>query len=179
MARSNRPSPEALVDPVEVAGHLRMSVARLARLLRQQDESGLSPTLTAALVTISREGPLTLGRLAARERVAPPSITKVVGKLEDRGLVERRVDESDRRVTRVEISSAGRKQLEASRTRRTAWLATRLLDLSDDDVGRLVEVLPVLDALADADTDTDIDIDTDTDTDTVDPADAPGSRSSR
>src|SRR4051812_41879678 len=79
-------------DPVEVAGHLRMSVARLARLLRQQDESGLSAPLTAALATISREGPLTLGQLAAQERVAPPSITKVVGKLEDRGLVERQVD---------------------------------------------------------------------------------------
>ena len=175
MARPDRPSPDVPVDPVDVAGHLRMSVARLARLLRQQDESGLSPTLTAALVTISRDGPLTLGQLAARERVAPPSITKVVGKLEDRGLVERRVDESDRRVTRVEISPAGREQLEASRTRRTAWLATRLLDLPDDDLGRLVQALPVLDALADADADAD----TGTGAGRGDSVDAAGVRSAR
>jgi DNA-binding MarR family transcriptional regulator len=136
------------LDAAEVAGHLRMAVARLARLLRQQDESGLSATLTAALATISREGPLTLGELAAREQVAPPSITKVVGKLEDRGLVERRVDERDRRVTRVEISPAGLEQLEASRTRRAAWLATRLTELPPADVERLVGALPVLDALA-------------------------------
>jgi len=142
-------------DPVDVAGHLRVSVARLARLLRQQDESGLSPTLTAALATISREGPLTLGELAARERVAPPSITKVVGKLEDRGLVERSVDERDRRVTRVEISPSGREQLEAGRTRRTAWLAKRLMDLPADDLDRLADALGVLDALAERETEPD------------------------
>ena len=138
------------VDPVELAGHLRMSVARLARLLRQQDESGLSATLTAALATISREGPMTLGELAARERVAPPSITKVVGKLEDRGLVERRIDDRDRRVTRVEISPAGTEQLVAARNRRTAWLATRLLDLDPADLDRLAGAVAVLDALAEA-----------------------------
>jgi DNA-binding MarR family transcriptional regulator len=155
-SRSPRPTESpGEVDPVEVAGHLRMSVARLARLLRQQDESGLSPTLTAALATIAREGPLTLGQLAARERVAPPSITKVVGKLEGRGLVDRQVDERDRRVTRVEVSPAGRDQLEASHTRRTAWLATRLIDLSDADLDRVVQALAVLDALADADVDAD------------------------
>ena len=125
-----------------------MSVARLARLLRQQDESGLSATLTAALATISREGPMTLGELAAREQVAPPSITKVVGKLEDRGLVERRVDDRDRRVTRVEISPAGTEQLVAARNRRTAWLATRLFDLDPVELDGLAQALTVLDALA-------------------------------
>jgi len=125
-----------------------MSVARLARLLRQQDESGLSATLTAALATISREGPMTLGELAAREQVAPPSITKVVGKLEDRGLVERRVDDRDRRVTRVEISPAGTDQLVAARDRRTAWLATRLFDLDPVELDALAQALTVLDALA-------------------------------
>jgi DNA-binding MarR family transcriptional regulator len=142
---------EAEIDPVEMAGHLRMSVARLARLLRQQDESGLSATLTAALATIAREGPITLGELAARERVAPPSITKVVAKLEERGLVERTVDEQDRRVNRLSVSRAGRRQLEALRTRRTAWLVTRLTELAPDDLERLAAAVPVLDQLAELD----------------------------
>jgi DNA-binding MarR family transcriptional regulator len=145
--------PVAEPDPVEVGGHLRMSVARLARLLRQVDESGLSATLTSALVTIAREGPLTLGELATRERVAPPSITKVVGKLEARGLVERTVDERDRRVNRVAISPEGERQLEASRTRRTAYLATRLAGLPAADLARLAAILPILDALAEPDGD--------------------------
>ena len=128
-----------------------MSVARLARLLRQQDDSGLSATLTSALVTIARDGPVTLGELASRERVAPPSITRVVAKLEARGLVERTVDDRDRRVNRVAISAEGRHQLEASRTRRTAWLVTRLVELPAEDLARVAEILPILDALAEAD----------------------------
>jgi hypothetical protein len=55
------------LDVVELAGHLRFLVARLHRQLRQQDQSGLSPALGAALATISRCGPLTLGQLAANE----------------------------------------------------------------------------------------------------------------
>ena len=80
-------------DPVEVAGRLRLSVTRLARILRHQDAGGLVPTLSSALATIDREGPLTLGTLAVREHVAPPSITKAVVKLEAMGFVERRTDE--------------------------------------------------------------------------------------
>ena len=146
-----RPVDPVQPDPVEIGGQLRVSVARLARLLRQQDESGLSATLTAALATISREGPLTLGELATRERVAPPSVTKLVAKLEARGLVERTVDDRDRRVHWVTISPKGQRQLEASRTRRTAWLATRLADMSADDLARLAAILPILDALAEPD----------------------------
>ena len=48
---------------------------------------GRAPTLSAALATIVRDGPLTLGELAAREHVAPPSITKAVEKPWAAGLV--------------------------------------------------------------------------------------------
>jgi DNA-binding MarR family transcriptional regulator len=133
--------------PAEMAGRLRYSVIRLARLLRQQDESGLSLTLTASLATIAREGPLTLGELAAHEQVAPPSITKVVAKLEAQGLVTRSADPDDRRVSRVEISSDGRRQLEANRHRRTAWLESRLRELDPADVAHLEAAVEVLEQL--------------------------------
>ena len=64
-----------------MAGRLRLSVTRLARTLRHQDAGTLAPTLSAALATVDRAGPLTLGDLAQREHVAPPSITKAVDKL--------------------------------------------------------------------------------------------------
>jgi DNA-binding MarR family transcriptional regulator len=134
-------------DPVEVAGRLRLSTTRLARILRQQDQLGLTPTLTAALATIGREGPLTLGELAAREQVSPPTITRVVGKLEDAGLVRRRPDPNDGQVSRVELSPAGRRQLDTGRTRRTAWLATRLRELPPEDLARLHEAAAVLERL--------------------------------
>ncbi|HYD09829.1 MAG TPA: MarR family transcriptional regulator, partial [Acidimicrobiales bacterium] len=69
-------------DTTTVADELGMAVTRLARLLRQQAGSDLTPTMRAAVGTIGREGPLTLGELAAIEQVAPPTATKVVAKLE-------------------------------------------------------------------------------------------------
>jgi DNA-binding MarR family transcriptional regulator len=132
---------------VEVAARLRISITRLARVLRQQDQHGLPPTLAAALATIAWAGPLTLGELAAHEQVAPPTITKVIAKLEDRGLVERKTDDADRRVSWVEASPAGRRQLEEARTRRTAWLYRRLRELPAEDQARLGAAADVLEHL--------------------------------
>jgi DNA-binding MarR family transcriptional regulator len=132
----------------DTAARLRFCVARLARLLRQQDHGELGATTGAALATINREGPLTLGELAAREQVAPPSITRAVTKLEQRGFVSRAVDSSDRRVSRVSITPAGAAHLEANRTRRTAWLASRLAGLPTDDVARVAGALDVLEQLS-------------------------------
>jgi DNA-binding MarR family transcriptional regulator len=63
------------------AERLRHAVNRLARLMRQQDEGDLGATYIAALATVRKRGPLTLGELAAHERVSPPTMTKVVEKL--------------------------------------------------------------------------------------------------
>ena len=139
------------VDPHELAGALRLSVTRLARLLRQQDQTGLAPTLTVALATINREGPLTLGELAAAEQVTAPTITKVVEKLEAHGFVTRHADEQDRRVCRVRVTPAGRKQLDTVRRRRTAWLSSRLKTLSPDELERLAAAADVLEKLTAAD----------------------------
>ena len=141
-------TPSTAVDPTVLAGRLRLSVTRLARLLRNQDDSGLSATLGAALATIAHSGPLTLGELAATEQVSPPSITKVVDKLEQRGLVSRRSDETDGRVCRVQLTAAGRRQFEGMRRRRTAWLATRLGELDPADLERLHAAADLLERLS-------------------------------
>jgi DNA-binding MarR family transcriptional regulator len=142
------PTPPAGTDrTADVAGRLRFSIARMARLLRQQDQSGFGPTVVAALATVEQHGPLTLGELATREQVAPPTVTKVVEKLEAGGLLTRTGDAKDRRVTRVAITAKGSRQLQTYRTRRTEWLAARLRDLSPDEVVRLVDALPVLERL--------------------------------
>lgn len=136
----------------EIAERLRHSVTRLARLLRQQDEGGFGATLTAALASVKNRGPLTLGELAACEQVAPPTMTKVVEKLEAQGFVTRRVDPLDRRVSRVTVTAAGRRHLDATRQRRTAWLAGRLDHLPADQLERLMEALDVLETLIAVDT---------------------------
>ncbi len=130
-----------------IAGRLRLSATRLARRLRQEAQTGLTPSQLSALTAIDRHGPLTLGALAEHERVAPPSVTRVVAKLEQDGLVTRRRDAEDRRVTRVVVTSRGRTLLNASRRRKTEWLTTRLGQLDPDERRRLAEALDVLDEL--------------------------------
>lgn len=138
------------VDTAELAGRLRLAVTRLARLMRQQTDTGLSPTLLAALATIEAAGPLTLGDLASREQVAPPTITKAVSGLEEHGFVARRVDDTDRRVVRVAITADGRRLLEQTRTRKNAWLAQRLRAVAPEDGARLAAAVDALERLTDA-----------------------------
>ena len=129
------------------AERLRHGVNRLARLLRQQDDGDLGATSTAALATVRTRGPLTLGELAACEQVAPPTMTKVVEKLESRGFVTRRVDPDDRRVARVTVTTAGTRYLERTRARRTAWLAARLGELDAEQRAQLITTIELLEAI--------------------------------
>jgi DNA-binding MarR family transcriptional regulator len=131
----------------DIASRLRLSATRLARRLRQESSAGLSPSQTSALAVIANHGPLTLGALADHERVAPPSITKVVSKLECDGLVTRTPDPDDRRVCRVAISPAGEALLEETRRRKTAWLTARISELDAESQRRLADALDVLDEL--------------------------------
>ena len=137
-------------ETAELAGRLRLAVTRLARLMRQQTDTGLSPTLLAALATVEAAGPLTLGELACREQVAPPTITKAVTALEEQGLLSRTVDPGDRRVARVGITPAGRQLLEGARTRKNAWLDRRLGALQPEDLGRLFDAIEALERLTEA-----------------------------
>src|SRR2546425_7889634 len=95
------PDPEVL----ELAAALRVVVMRLSRRLRQRADAGITPTLLSALATVHRQGSVTLGDLALAERVSPPSVTEIVGRLEEAGWVSRAVDPADRRVTRVSVTA--------------------------------------------------------------------------
>jgi DNA-binding MarR family transcriptional regulator len=142
--------PVSLIDTVDAsdtASRLRIAVARLARLLRQQNVGSLGPSLDAALATIEREGPLTLGELAAREQIAPPSVTRIAAKLEDAGYVVRRFDGHDRRICRLEVTADGREQVALNRSRRHAWLMGRLEALPPEDLDALARTVSVLERI--------------------------------
>ncbi len=130
---------------------LRISVMRLSRRMRQErDDVGLSATHLAALATLERHGPLPLGELAAREKVAPPSMTRVVSRLSKSALVDRNSRPDDRRQVLVGITAEGRSLLAADRRRRDEWLSARLSELPAADVAALARVISVLDRLAGA-----------------------------
>ena len=138
-------------DPVVVAERLRMAATRLARRLRQESDSGLTPSQTAALATVGGRGPLPLGALADEERISASTASKVVDKLVAAGLVERRPDPDDRRVAQISITREGRQVHDTVRARKTAWLARRLADLPADDLARLGAAVDVLEHLTTVD----------------------------
>lgn len=139
-------APASALDAAQVA-RLRMVVMRLARRLRHQAEGDVTASLLSALSSVERIGPLTLGELAAVEQVQPPSMTKIVSRLEELGFVIREADARDRRVARVRISDEGKRYVARSRTRRNAYLAERLRRF-DPDERRLLELaLPLLERL--------------------------------
>ena len=147
MPTRTAPRTKDLDAVAEVAGRLRLSATRLARRLRQEAGMGLTPSQLAALATVHNHGPLTLGALADREQVAPPSITKVVAKLEADGLLARTSDPTDRRVHHVACTPAGAELVEESRRRKTAWLTDRIHELDEESRAKLAAALDVLDAL--------------------------------
>ena len=135
------------MTPTAVAGRLRLATTRLARRLRQQSDADLTPTQTAFLATIGNRGPLPVGALAAEEHVTAPTATKIVDKLQAAGYVERTADPDDRRISRVDASASGRALLAETRARKTAWLTTRLGDLSPAELATLADAALVLDRL--------------------------------
>jgi DNA-binding MarR family transcriptional regulator len=135
------------VGVTDVAQRFRSSLMRLARILRQDDSDDLSPTLASILFTVARDGPLTLGDIARRERIKKPSVTAAVDKLEEMGFVQRRRDTTDGRVAWVALTDAGRRRVNARRANRTAWLASRFVDLDRKDLATLARASEIVDGL--------------------------------
>jgi len=149
-----RESPETTesLEVAELASHLRLAVARLSRRIRQQAAVAgeeLTASTQGALATIERLGPITLGELAAVEQVQPPSMTRMVGRLEEWGYATRVVDPADRRVARAVITDAGRELLARSRTRKDEYLARRIAELGETERALLARALPLLERLQD------------------------------
>jgi DNA-binding MarR family transcriptional regulator len=142
-----QPGPAASGE-ASVASRLGMSVMRLERKLRQSSAGGVTASQYAALVTISKNGELTLGELAAAEGVAPPSMTRIAAHLEQAGLLERRPDPLDRRVARVAVSEKGAVLLAEARTLRALYLTERLTELGAEEVEVLGQAAELLNRLA-------------------------------
>jgi DNA-binding MarR family transcriptional regulator len=137
------------MTPAELAAQLRPALLRLTRLIRNQ-RVDMSVTLTqlSALATLRKHGPLSPGELAGIERVQPPSMTKVLALLEDRGLVTRQAHPTDRRQAVIVLAQPGIDLLDSERRSRDAWLSRRLAELTEDELALLLSVVPVLDKLA-------------------------------
>src|SRR5262252_4666704 len=122
-----------------LATALRISVSRLARRLRVErtvpglTEPDLSETQLAALAALERHSAMTPGELADHEKVQPPSMTRVIAVLEERGLVMRAAHATDRRQVTLTVTATGKEVVQQSRRLREAWLARRLRELTPEE----------------------------------------------
>jgi len=137
-------------DVQALAEGLRPAILRLGRQLRRQAQSlGLSPldaTLLGAIKT--REG-LGVSDLAELEQTSRPTMSAHVKRLEADGYLRRLPgDDADRRRVRLGLTPAGRKALDAVRSRRNDWLARRLAALAPADRAALEAALAALAEIA-------------------------------
>jgi DNA-binding MarR family transcriptional regulator len=127
-----------------VADRLRPTLLQLARELRREKIAGVSPQQVGLLVSIKYAPGVTVGELAADERVSTAAMSKRVSRLERDGLVTRTQSEADRRCIGLTLTDDGQRTLRRVRSRRTAWLASRLDTLSADElaaIGAAVDAL--------------------------------------
>jgi DNA-binding MarR family transcriptional regulator len=140
----------AEIDGEDVA-RLRIALARIARALdRHSRGRTLTGTQASVLATAARLGPVRITELADIEGINPTMMSRIVGKLEDAGLLHRRADPDDRRAALVEPTTAGRELQRHVREERTRLLSEHLATLPAGHSDGLLDALPHLEALATA-----------------------------
>jgi DNA-binding MarR family transcriptional regulator len=137
-----------------LATAMRISISRLARRLRVErlgfggTETVLSDIQLAALAALERHDSMTPGELAEHEKVQPPSMTRVIAVLEERGLVRREPHATDRRQVILTVTDDGRNLVQRVRRRREAWLAQRLQELTPEELQILRAASPILEKIS-------------------------------
>ncbi len=135
------------IDTTTLASELRLVLGQLMRRLRAEHRFPLSQG--AVLGRLDREGSMSIGDLAAAERVRPQSMGQTIHDLLADGLVERRSDEADRRRMLIDLTGEGRRALAEDRRRREGWLAQALQeDLGAEERQLLLEATQLLHRLA-------------------------------
>jgi DNA-binding MarR family transcriptional regulator len=139
--------PVPAADVIDVASRLRLAITRMARRMRQEAGTELTPSQIAALATVERHGPLTPSELAELERVRRPSATRVLNRLLELELIERQPDPADRRSALLSMSPSGRTLLRRLRGRKNAYLARRLRGLDAEDLATLERAADVIERM--------------------------------
>jgi DNA-binding MarR family transcriptional regulator len=135
------------VDTTLLASELRVVLGGLVRRLRAERRFSLSQA--SVLGRLDREGTMSIGDMAAAERVRPQSMTQTIGDLEADGLIERSPDPADGRRMLVDLTAQGRQTLEQDRREREGWLARAIAeDLSPQEQQVLMRSLVLLRRLA-------------------------------
>jgi DNA-binding MarR family transcriptional regulator len=130
---------------------LATTLERVLRLTREMSTAGdLSSTAATVLYRLARSGPSRITDMAHTAGVSQPAMSQLVSRLEQDGLVDRAVDDDDRRAVLVAISEQGRAVIGARRAQRAAVFDEALRRLDAGDRAAIAAALPALDRLVDA-----------------------------
>ncbi|MET3427630.1 DNA-binding MarR family transcriptional regulator [Actinoplanes tereljensis] len=133
----------------ELARTLRDAILRLNRRVRQTRAVGdLTFSQLSALTSLQLAGALTPRELADVERVQPPTMTKIVGKLEERGLVVRTPHPTDGRQVILAPTEQGRAMYAQFEKVRNEWLAEQLAGLNDEERNVLARAAQIMQQVA-------------------------------
>ena len=131
-----------------LASDLRLAVVRLNRRLRgQRGDTRVSLTQVSALSTLDIYGPMTPGTLAARERVQPPSMTRIIAGLEQMGFIDRVPHPTDGRQVIVSMSAIGAQFIKDEVHAREVWMDGRLAELDDAERETLRAATAIIDRM--------------------------------
>lgn len=132
-----------------VSTALGEAITRLNRRLRQaRPVDELTQNQISVLTSLELAGALTPRELADAERVQPPTMTKVVAKLEERGLVQRTPHPTDGRQVILSATEAGRTVIVAQRRAKDRWLTRQLARLSSEEREVLARATEILNRIA-------------------------------
>lgn len=136
-------------EVAQLAGALRGVVGQLHRRLRQVDNAGaLTPSQSAVVSRLRRDGPATQAQLAAAEQVRQQSMAATLAALDELGYLKRARDPHDGRRTVISLSDLGDRIVRGVHQHREEWLATTLARCTPEERKRIEQALPLLERLA-------------------------------
>lgn len=132
-------------ETVDLAQELRSIIVTIARRMRRDRPMlGLSLTQISALGSIERSPPVTPGELSERENLQPPSMSRVLARLEERGLIARTRDPDDGRLHLLRPTEKGQALMEEVRSSGYRWMEERLAKLSEAERDSLQSAIDLL-----------------------------------
>ncbi|WP_313813141.1 MarR family transcriptional regulator [Glutamicibacter sp.] len=137
-------------DPLpanDIAAGITMTSGTMSRLLGHVAGQGRSVTAWRVLAGLDRDGAQRVGDLAIQQRVAQPTMTGLVIRLEQDGMVIRQTDPRDRRVSLVALTERGKQEVDAYRSRAMNALTGNIEALSAKEQVVLSAALPLLQRL--------------------------------
>jgi DNA-binding MarR family transcriptional regulator len=148
---SKRKADAGTVSVSVLAAELHTLNGKLKRRLREQASAGdLTPSQTAVLMHLDRDGPTTVSALARAEGVRSQSMGATVAVLEAAGLVRGAPDPADGRQTILSLTPACREKIKSGRAARQDWLV-RAIDakLTPQEQQQLAAAVKLLNRLVD------------------------------